>query len=214
MNSLTCNQDETGSPAANRGIFLCYDVFGLYIQAIRGADILASGYAPTPDEAGDFKVFMPDFWGDHPQDLANFPPKNPKQIKAIIDFMNGPAVPDKTLPLMTPLLEDMKKGNPGIETWAIMGFCWGGKIAALVSQPGTPYKAAAQCHPSLLDVEDAKHVTIPMVVLPSMDEDPAVSIHSSIQNSTHPLFLAVSNIDPRNLACRQVDSKPQGRLAS
>ncbi len=177
MALLICSTDETGSPTAKRGIFLCYDVFGLYIQALRGADILASGYAPTPDGSGDFKVFMPDFWGDHPQDLANFPPKTPKQIKAIIDFMTGPADPDKTTPLIRPMLEEIKKRNPAIETWAIMGFCWGGKIAALQSQSGTPFKAAAQCHPSLLDVEDAKHVTIPMVVLPSMDEDPAVSIH-------------------------------------
>lgn len=178
MALLTCTIDETGSPNAKRGIFLCYDVFGLYIQSLRGADILASDYAPVPDNAGDFRVFMPDFWGDHPQDLANFPPKTPKQTKAIVDFMNGPADPDKTLPLIMPMLDEMKKRNPAIETWAIMGFCWGGKIAALESQSGTPFKAAAQCHPSLLDVEDAKQVTIPMVVLPSMDEDPAVSYHS------------------------------------
>ena len=177
--TLTRCLDETGSPSAKRGIFLCYDVFGLYIQALRGADILASGYSQTPDDAGEFKVFMPDFWGDHPQDMANFPPKTPKQFKAIMDFMTGPAAPDKTLPLMAPLLDEMKRRNPGIESWAIMGFCWGGKITALMSQEGTPYKAAAQCHPSLLDVEDAKLVTIPMVVLPSMDEDPAVSIPSS-----------------------------------
>ena len=120
---------------------------------------------------------MPDFWGDHPQDLANFPPKTPKQTKAILDFMYGPADPDKTLPLIRPMLEEMKKRNPAIETWAIMGFCWGGKIAALESRSGTPFKAAAQCHPSLLDVKDGSQVTIPMVVLPSMDEDPAVSLH-------------------------------------
>ena len=177
MTSLTCNPDETGSSTTKRGIFLCYDVFGLYIQALRGADILASGYAPTPDNAGDFKVFMPDFWGDRPQDLANFPPKTPKQIKAINDFMTGPAAPDRTLPLIMPLLEDMKKRNPGIDTWAIMGFCWGGKITAIMSQTETPFRVAAQCHPSLLDPEDAKSVTIPMVVLPSMDEDRAVSIY-------------------------------------
>lgn len=157
--------DETGSSTAKRGIFLCYDVFGLYIQSLRGADILASDYAPVPDNAGDFKVFMPDFWGDHPQDLANFPPKTPKQTKAIVDFMNGPADPERTLPLIRPMLEEMKKRNPAIETWAIMGFCWGGKIAALQSRSGTPFKAAVQCHPSLLDTEDAKLVTIPMVGL-------------------------------------------------
>ena len=162
--------DETGSPNAKRGIFLCYDVFGLFIQTIRGADILASGYPQLPDEAGDFKVFMPDFFGDSPSDIANFPPKTPVQIKAVTAFMTGPAHPDKNVPLVLPLLEAMKKENPQIESWAIMGFCWGGKIAALHSQAGTPFKASGQCHPSLLEQGDATKVTIPHVVLPSMDE--------------------------------------------
>jgi dienelactone hydrolase len=48
---------------------------------------------------------------------------------------------------------------------------WGGKIAALVAAEGTAFKAAAQTHPSLLDPADADVVTIPMMVLPSGDED-------------------------------------------
>jgi hypothetical protein len=70
--SLTSRLDKTGPSDAKRGIFLCYNVFGLYIQALRGADFLASSYHQTPNDVGDFKVFMPNFWGDHPQDLANF----------------------------------------------------------------------------------------------------------------------------------------------
>lgn len=172
------NKDETGPSTAKRGIFLCYDIFGLYIQAVRGADILASGYPPTPDEAGDFKVFMPVFFGDSPADIANYPPKTPVQMKAINDFMTGPANPDNTVPLILPLLDAMKKENPHIKSWAIMGFCWGGKIAALHSQKGTPFKASAQCHPSLLERGDATRTTIPHAVLPSMDEVPEVCVWS------------------------------------
>ena len=113
--------DVTGSDTAKRGIFVCYDVFGLYIQAIRGADILASDFVAQPDGAGDFKVFMPVFFGDHPSDLANYPPKTPPQMKAVTEFMNGPANPDKTVPLVFPLLEAMKRANPQIESWAIIG---------------------------------------------------------------------------------------------
>jgi len=163
---------ETGASTATRGILVCYDVFGLYIQTIRGADILASGYPPLNDNAGNFKVFMPDFFGDSPSDLSKFPPKTPAEIKFITDFMSGPANPDKTVPLISPLMEAIKKAHPHIESWAIHGFCWGGKIAAIVSQPGSLFKASGQSHPSLLDIEDAKKVSIPMVVLPSMDEDP------------------------------------------
>jgi dienelactone hydrolase len=164
----------TGSDTTKRGIFVCYDIFGLYIQSIRGADILASDYAPQPDEAGDFKVFMPVFFGDHPADIANYPPKTPPQQKAIMDFMTGPANPAKTLPLILPLLDAMKKENPQIESWAILGYCWGGKISALVSQEGSPFKASGQCHPSLLETVDATKIVIPHVVLPSMDEVPEV----------------------------------------
>jgi hypothetical protein len=146
------------------------------VQSIKGADILAYDYPELPDNAGQFKVFMPDFWGDHPQDLENFPPKTPKQLKKIVDFMTGPADPDKTVPLIAPLLEAFQKKNPQIKTWSILGFCWGVKIAALVTTKGTQFKAAAGGHPSLMDVEDAKHVTVPFCVLPSQDEDPEVCI--------------------------------------
>jgi dienelactone hydrolase len=158
-------------------------VFGLFVQAIKGADILASGYAGLPDEFGDFKVFMPDFFGDNPQDLANYPPKTPKQRKAILDFMEGPANPDERLPLIEPLLNAFQKSHPQITSWSILGFCWGAKIAALATTVGTKFTAAAGCHPSLMDVEDAKHVTVPTCILASQDEDPDVSsvfLHSWI----------------------------------
>ena len=176
---LTPLLDVTGNPNATRGIFLCYDVFGIFVQSIKGADILASDYEQLPDGAGDFKVFMHDFWGDHPQDLANFPPKTPKQQKAIMDFMYGPAVPAKTVPLIEPLLQAFQKDNPQITSWSILGFCWGVKIATLVTTAGTKFKAAAGGHPSLMDVEDAKHVVVPMCVLPSQDENPEVRIELS-----------------------------------
>jgi dienelactone hydrolase len=117
---------------------------------------------------------MPDFWGEHPQDLANFPPKTSKQRQAIFDFMTGPADPEKTVPLIGPLVEAFQQGNPQITTWSILGFCWGVKIAALVAKEGSKFTAAAGCHPSMMNVEDAKHVTVPMCILPSQDEDPDV----------------------------------------
>jgi dienelactone hydrolase len=172
---LLTEADVTGSSRATRGIFLNYDVFGLFIQSIKGADILASDYEAYPDGAGDFKVFMPDFWGDHPQDLSNFPPKTPKQTKAIIDFMTGPAEPSKTVPLIDPLLDAFQKKYPQITSWSTLGFCWGVKICTLVTAQGTKFKAAAGAHPSLMNVEDAKKVVVPTCILPSQDEDPEVS---------------------------------------
>lgn len=52
-----------------------------------------------------------------------------------------------------------------------MGFCWGGKIVNLTSQAGTKFKAAAACHPAMVDPGDAPGVTIPYCMIPSKDED-------------------------------------------
>jgi hypothetical protein len=122
---------------------------------------------------------MPDFWGDNPQDLSNFPPKTPAQIKKIQDFfITGPGNLERSQLLIMPMFEAIRSKHPEIKSWAIMGFCWGGKITALFSQSGTPFKASAQCHPSLLDIADANKITIPMVMLPSMDEEAKVGFHS------------------------------------
>ncbi|KAH8810601.1 hypothetical protein F5884DRAFT_875146 [Xylogone sp. PMI_703] len=111
----------TGSFTAKRGVFVVYDVFGLYIQSLRGADILASGCEATPDGTGEFQIF--------------------------INFMNDPAYSPKIAPLIVPLMKAIQKVHLEIE-------------------------AAGQCHPSLLDSEDVKRVTVLMVILPSMDEVP------------------------------------------
>jgi dienelactone hydrolase len=80
----------------------------------------------------------------------------------------------KSAVLILSLLEDMKKQHREIEGWAIMEFCWGGKMAALIAVNGGFFKAAVQCHSSLLDVEDVKNVAIPMCALPGMDESIAM----------------------------------------
>ena len=177
---LLTSPDVAGSSQAKRGILVIYDVFGYYIQALKGADILAYDSEELPDGSGDFQIFMPDFFGDHPQDLANFPPKSPKQFKAIYEFMKGPADPSKNVDLVGPFMKKVMQEHQEIETWGIVGFCWGGKIAALVSQKDTIFKAAAQCHPSLLSNEDAGKVEIPMCILPSQDEVPEVSEVSEV----------------------------------
>ena len=168
--------DVTGRPGVKRGIFLFYDVFGLYIQALKGADILAMDYEQYPDGAGDFQVFMPDWWGENPQDLSIFPPKTPHELEKIMAFFDtGPANPGKIEPTVQPIFDAIQARHPEITQWAVMGFCWGGKMTVIFSQPGTLFKVAAQCHPSLVDPNDVAEVKIPMAILPSMDEDAEVS---------------------------------------
>lgn len=45
------------------------------------------------------------------------------------------------------------------------------QIVNLTSQSGTPFKSAAACHPAMVDPADAPKVTIPIILLPSKDED-------------------------------------------
>lgn len=123
---------------------------------------------------------MPDWFGAAPADIANYPPKTPPQFEYISAFMSGPADPSKTLPLIAPLMKVLKEAHPEIESWGILGFCWGGKVAALSSVEdfavkGGLFKASAQAHPSLLDVADARNIVVPHCVLPSNDEVPEVS---------------------------------------
>lgn len=42
---------------------------------------------------------------------------------------------------------------------------------SLSSTEGTPFTVAAEVHPALVEPNDAKGITIPVVILPSKDED-------------------------------------------
>lgn len=49
--------------------------------------------------------------------------------------------------------------------------CWGGKVVALTSAAGTPWKVAAQVHPAMISTDDATKITIPFCSLASEDEN-------------------------------------------
>lgn len=156
----------TGPTDAKRAILVIYDIFGFFPQTIQGADILAQG-----DKEKKYQVFMPDFFEGKPVDIKDFPPDTDEKKKMLGDFFAGPAAPPKTVGRIPKVLEEIQKQRSGIEEWAVVGFCWGGKIVNLSSQQGTPFKAAAACHPAMVDPSDAPGVTIPYAMLPSMDED-------------------------------------------
>jgi len=162
----------TGIESATRGIIVIYDIFGYYPQTLQASDIL-SGSAPgsTSTSTEHYKIFMPDWFGDNPADLANYPPVTPEQHKYITAFMTGPAAPALTLPKIPAYFDAVREANPQITSWGIIGYCWGAKIASLMANPAAGFSAAAMLHPSLMDAEDAAGVQVPLVLLPSMDED-------------------------------------------
>jgi len=155
----------TGSKDAKLGILVVYDIFGFFNQTLQGADILA-----YTDKDRQYQVFMPDFFEGKPADILWYPPDNKDKEEKLGEFFKTQAAPPKTLPRIPKIVEDLGKSR-GIEKWAVIGYCWGGKIVNLSSQKDSPFKAAAACHPAMVAGDDAPGVTIPYIMLPSKDEN-------------------------------------------
>lgn len=113
---------------------------------------------------------VPDFFEGSPADISWYPPDNDEKGKKLGEFFNTKAAPPKTLERIPKVLKEIQSQRSGISEWGIVGYCWGGKIVNLISQEGTPFKAAASCHPAMVDANDAPGVTIPFAMLPSKDE--------------------------------------------
>lgn len=115
---------------------------------------------------------MPDFFEGEPADIAWYPPQTDEQKGKLGDFFGTKAVPGKTLSKIPGVLKEAEgKASGGIKKWAMVGYCWGGKITALSSGKDSLFSAAASCHPAMVTAEDAEKVTIPYCMLPSKDED-------------------------------------------
>jgi dienelactone hydrolase len=55
----------------------------------------------------------------------------------------------------------------------MVGYCWGGKVVSMVnSTADTQFRAAAECHPAMIDPADATKIKIPLCMLASKDENP------------------------------------------
>ncbi|KAF2458357.1 hypothetical protein BDY21DRAFT_342266 [Lineolata rhizophorae] len=155
----------TGPASAKKGILVIYDIFGFYPQTLQGADILAHGDSEVPK-----RVFMPDWFEGKPASLSWFPPQTDDQKSKLGAFFAEVAAPPKHVPRVPIVADELKKLAPDVADWGIVGYCWGAKIVNLSSQAGTPFKAAACCHPAMVDPNDASNITIPIAMLPSKDE--------------------------------------------
>jgi len=156
----------TGPSSATQGILYIFDIFGFFSQSLQGADILAHA-----DKSHQYRVFMPDWFEGKPADISWYPPDTDEKGKKLGEFFQTTAAPPKVVEQVNKVFSQLKSQNPDIKEWGVVGFCWGGKIVNLISQAGTPFKAAAICHPAMIDPKDASNVTIPMLMIPSKDED-------------------------------------------
>ena len=115
---------------------------------------------------------MPDFLQGEYADHSWFPTDTDEKKAKLGAFFGGAGAPPKTVARVPATLDALNAAAGGsITQWGIVGYCWGGKIVSLtVAQDGTPFKAAAECHPGMVDPADAKAIKIPIALLASGDE--------------------------------------------
>jgi dienelactone hydrolase len=114
--------DTTGPSDAKRGILLIYDIFGFFPQTLQGADILAYSDSEHP-----YQVFVPDFFEGRPADISWYPPDNKEKEEKLGKFFEEQGAPGKTVPRVPKIVQELGKSK-GVEKWAVLGFCWGGKV--------------------------------------------------------------------------------------
>ena len=115
---------------------------------------------------------MPDFFYGKPASRDDFPPDTDEKKQRMGAFFQGPASVPDTIAKVPGIVEEINRTCPGIQKWASLGMCWGGKIVSLSSRSGTPFAAAAEVHPAMVDPNDGKDITIPLCMLASGDENP------------------------------------------
>jgi len=156
----------TGPANASKALFFIFDIFGYYPQSLQGADILS-----TSDKDHTYQVFMPDFFEGKPADISWYPPDTKEKGEKLGNFFQTTGAPPKAASRISPLLKEIEKQYPSIKTWGVVGFCWGGKVVSITSSTdSTPFTAAAECHPAMVDPADATGIKIPLCLLASQDE--------------------------------------------
>ncbi|KAI9647917.1 hypothetical protein NHQ30_004306 [Ciborinia camelliae] len=174
----------TGPSDATSAVLLVYEIFGFWTQTLLGADILSTTKSPSSPQG--IKVFVPDFFGPgNEADIAYWPADTDEKWEYILKVFREQAEKEKNLKKLGEFMSVVKERDEAknVKSWGIAGYCWGAKIVTLASQEGTIFKAGAQAHPSLVDPEDAKLVTIPQVVLLSKDEDKEALKHVCVERA-------------------------------
>jgi len=152
----------TGSTSATKGIIDIYDVFGMASQTLQGADIIASTLNAL--------VLVPDFFCGETAKHEWLPPNTDEKMVAFKRFMTERADFSTNVETLLKIAKEAKEEYSSVTTWGSFGLCWGGKIVALASGAGSPFKVSGQTHPGRLAKEDALKIAIPHIVLASKDE--------------------------------------------
>ncbi|KAL4895506.1 Alpha/Beta hydrolase protein [Aspergillus ambiguus] len=152
----------TGPKDASAGVVDIYDIFGMAIQTIQGADILATRLNAL--------VLVPDFFHEAAAKPEWLPVNTDEKKRLLTELMENQASIPKNVEVLREAVNVYRSVFPSVEKWAALGLCWGGKVAVLASGPGAPFIASAQVHPGRMDKADAEKLTTPHMVLASKDE--------------------------------------------
>ncbi|KAI1205252.1 Alpha/Beta hydrolase protein [Annulohypoxylon truncatum] len=162
----------TGPADAEKGIIVIYDIFGYFDQTLQGADILATG-----KKSQRHKVFIPDWFKGKPCPIEWFPPDTEEKQKSVGGFFSDPEHAPQTVAAKLPeYFKAVQASNPSIKSWGILGYCWGGKVASLItSGDSNLFQIAAAVHPAMVDAAEAGGIKVPFILLAS-GEEPAETI--------------------------------------
>ncbi|KAJ5152560.1 uncharacterized protein N7482_009038 [Penicillium canariense] len=151
-----------GKTDARIGLVDIYGVFGMASQTVQGADLLAARLNAV--------VLIPDFFGGEPLKHENVPANTEEKKQIIAEFLAHKANVTRNVGVVTEAVQEYRTRFPSISKWGAFGLCWGGKVTVLASGPNTPFAASGQVHPGMMNVADAKALSIPHIVLASKDE--------------------------------------------
>jgi len=71
---------------------------------------------------------MPDLFEGSPADISWYPPDNEEKGKKLGEFFSTTAAPPKAVKRVPELVAAIKKEYSGLESFAVVGYCWGGKV--------------------------------------------------------------------------------------
>lgn len=112
--------DVTGNASSQRGVVVVYDIFGFYPQTLQGADRLAQHL--------DAVALVPDLFEGTQADKSWLPPNTEEKKAAFGKFRSTTADPAKNLDKLKAVIGEAKTKYPSVQTWAVLGLCWGGKV--------------------------------------------------------------------------------------
>ncbi|KAK0749442.1 Alpha/Beta hydrolase protein [Schizothecium vesticola] len=172
----------TGPDDATRGIVVVFDIFGYFDQTIQGADILANS-----DAHHKYKVVMPDWFKGDACPIEWYPP-NTEQKQKDLGAWFGKHPPAEVVDVLPEYVTALNARYPSVKSWAVLGFCWGGKVVSLATSSAlNPFKAAAVCHPAMVEPKDAAAIKVPFIMLASGEEpaDKVKEFESKLEGPKH-----------------------------